>query len=123
MFRILLSFHRLDPLGYSWDAKGVGLFGKRADTPQMTVRVSGKSSPSPHLHSAWTYARLIRTHAHPIKFLNVSHTHTHTISDAFLFMVLDLRTSLKMEKAMAPQSSTLAWKIPWVEEPGRLSRT
>ena len=24
------------------------------------------------------------------------------------------------EKAMAPYSSTLAWKIPWIEEPGRL---
>ena len=24
------------------------------------------------------------------------------------------------EKAMAPHSSTLAWKIPWMEEPGRL---
>ena len=24
------------------------------------------------------------------------------------------------EKAMAPHSSTLAWKIPWVEEPGGL---
>ena len=24
------------------------------------------------------------------------------------------------EKAMAPRSSTLAWKIPWTEEPGRL---
>ena len=24
------------------------------------------------------------------------------------------------EKAMAPYSSTLAWKIPWAEEPGRL---
>ena len=22
--------------------------------------------------------------------------------------------------AMAPHSSTLAWKIPWIEEPGRL---
>ena len=26
----------------------------------------------------------------------------------------------KAEKAMAPHSSTLAWKIPWTEEPGRL---
>ena len=26
----------------------------------------------------------------------------------------------KVEKAMAPHSSILAWKIPWVEEPGRL---
>ena len=24
------------------------------------------------------------------------------------------------EKVMAPHSSTLAWKIPWIEEPGRL---
>ena len=24
------------------------------------------------------------------------------------------------EKAMAPHSSTLAWKIPWMEEPSRL---
>ena len=27
---------------------------------------------------------------------------------------------MKLEKAMAPHSSTLAWKIPWMEEPGRL---
>ena len=27
---------------------------------------------------------------------------------------------LGMEKAMAPHSITLAWKIPWMEEPGRL---
>ena len=26
----------------------------------------------------------------------------------------------KKEKAMAPHSSTLAWKIAWAEEPGRL---
>ena len=25
-----------------------------------------------------------------------------------------------LEKAMTSHSSTLAWKIPWVEEPGRL---
>ena len=25
-----------------------------------------------------------------------------------------------LEKAMAPHSSTLAWKIPWMNEPGRL---
>ena len=27
---------------------------------------------------------------------------------------------MPLEKAMAPHSSTLAWKIPWMEEPGRL---
>ena len=28
--------------------------------------------------------------------------------------------SLRLEKAMAPHSNTLAWKIPWMEEPGKL---
>ena len=27
---------------------------------------------------------------------------------------------IKLEKAMAPNSSTLAWKIPWTEKPGGL---
>ena len=36
-----------------------------------------------------------------------THTHTHTRIES-------------LEKAMAPYSSILAWKIPWMEEPGRL---
>ena len=35
----------------------------------------------------------------------------------YLYMVIYDPLS---EKAMAPHSSTLAWKIPWTEEPGRL---
>ena len=34
--------------------------------------------------------------------------------------VLSLGWEDPLEKAMAPHSSTLAWKIPWMEEPGRL---
>ena len=34
--------------------------------------------------------------------------------------VLFIVVFLESEKAMAPHSSTLAWKIPWTEEPGRL---
>ena len=33
------------------------------------------------------------------------------------FTILD---QLAVSRAMAPHSSTLAWKIPWTEEPGRL---
>ena len=29
-------------------------------------------------------------------------------------------TIVNIYEAMAPHSSTLAWKIPWIEEPGRL---
>ena len=38
-------------------------------------------------------------------------------------LTLEPRTRVYLyltEKAMAPHSSTLAWKIPWTEEPGRL---
>ena len=34
--------------------------------------------------------------------------------------VIKRQLLLGTEKAMAPHSSTLAWKIPWKEEPGRL---
>ena len=35
-------------------------------------------------------------------------------------MYLKPSSPVPMEKAMAPYSSTLAWKIPWTEEPGGL---
>ena len=34
--------------------------------------------------------------------------------------VLSLGREDPLEKAMATHSGTLAWKIPWTEEPGRL---
>ena len=37
--------------------------------------------------------------------------------------VLSLGREDPLEKEMATQSSTLAWKIPWMEEPGRLQST
>ena len=33
---------------------------------------------------------------------------------------IDKKQRYLLEKAMASHSSTLAWKIPWMEEPGRL---
>ena len=33
-------------------------------------------------------------------------------------LLLNMLSRLVMEKAMAAHSSTLAWKIPWTEEPG-----
>ena len=37
-------------------------------------------------------------------------------SNSFFWLIY----SIFSEKAMAPHSSTLAWKTPWMEEPGRL---
>ena len=39
---------------------------------------------------------------------------------AFVGKVMSLLSIPSLEKAVATHSSTLAWKIPWVEEPGRL---
>ena len=38
----------------------------------------------------------------------------------FDFFRLNIALPCVAEKAMAPNFSTLAWKIPWMEEPGRL---
>ena len=40
--------------------------------------------------------------------------------DKVMSLLFNMLSRLAMEKAMAPHSSTLAWKIPWTEEPGRL---
>ena len=67
---------------------------------------------------------------HQGKLPEFTQIHVHRVSDAIqpshplsspsppppIWMVPDNYS----EKAMAPHSSTLAWKIPWVEEPGRL---
>ena len=39
------------------------------------------------------------------------------------FSCFPLEKHVGVEKAMATHLSTLAWKIPWVEEPGRLQST
>ena len=37
-----------------------------------------------------------------------------------MFTALAYISALPLEKAMATHSSSLAWKIPWAEVPGRL---
>ena len=42
------------------------------------------------------------------------------VSTKLVFWVNEKELAGRLEKAMAPHSSTLAWKIPWMEESGRL---
>ena len=46
---------------------------------------------------------------------DLAHMHAYMGGEHNLENLLTL-----LEKAMAPHFSTLAWKIPWMEEPGRL---
>ena len=43
-----------------------------------------------------------------------------TVSEISIMSDIKRVVQIYSEKAMAPHSSTLAWKIPWMEEPGRL---
>ena len=46
--------------------------------------------------------------------------HLHTHIRIYVYIYIERESEREREKAMAPHSSTLAWKIPWAEEPGRL---
>ena len=51
------------------------------------------------------------------------YTHTNAESQCIVPYMLKknlANTRIIEEKAMATHSSTLAWEIPWMEEPGRL---
>ena len=60
------------------------------------------------------------------KLLKVKYNHFLIIDYSGFSAIVCFITNLSIpsifqtEKAMAPHSSTLAWKIPWTEEPGRL---
>ena len=47
-------------------------------------------------------------------------TYIHSFVQKNFFNSSNIYLAPSMEKAMAPHSSTLAWKIPWTEEPRRL---
>ena len=47
-------------------------------------------------------------------------THLPTVQETW---IQSLGQEDLLEKEMAPHSSILAWKIPWMEEPGRLQST
>ena len=61
-------------------------------------------------------------HSHSLQYFCLENSKDRGAWCATVHKVSKNWTQLKrlMEKAMAPHSSTLAWKIPWAEEPGRL---
>ena len=59
----------------------------------------------------------------PVLFYTNGHTHSQaapTASPSMKSWKFSSTIEDKGEKAMAPYSSTVGWKIPWMEEPGRL---
>ena len=103
-------------VGYSpWDCKESDM------TEKLTLIIHG--SPWRYFRSRKTWSnlqfRIITGNRVEKKFHREK---PFTLMDnCFSTKVLQqLNEGKKLEKAMAPHSSTLAWKIPWTEEPGRL---
>ena len=57
----------------------------------------------------------------PVRLNNIS-LYVHATLSLSICLIMDIWVApmSQPENAMAPHSSTLAWKIPWMEEPGRL---
>ena len=63
---------------------------------------------------------IVRSHVpHLCRTSLVAQTVKH-LPTMWEIQVQSLGQEYPLEKEMAPQSSTLAWKIPWMEEPGGL---
>ena len=63
------------------------------------------------------YAYILKMTYKKNKLLKQSHLPLH--QKRIKYIVISLPREGK-EKVMAPHSSTLAWRLPWTEEPGRL---
>ena len=60
-----------------------------------------------------------RQQVHPASGSSLPGVLVPSLFAAFFLFFITTQSTIP-EKAMAPHSSTLAWKIPWMEEPGRL---
>ena len=67
------------------------------------------------LHSAFFIVQLSHPYMTTGKTIALSN---QTFADKVMSLLFSMLS--RLEKTMATHSSTLAWKIPWTEEPGRL---
>ena len=68
-------------------------------------------------HSALFIVQLFHPYMTPGKTIALTRW---TFVGKAMFLLFNMLSRFVTEKAMAHHSSTLAWKIPWMEEPGRL---
>ena len=63
-----------------------------------------------------THSSILARNIQSCPTLLLTHMHTHKFKNPLKMEAVESR----MEKAMASHSSTLAWKIPWTEESGKM---
>ena len=79
-------------------------------------KISESSLPGVGLSIGWDSFSLSLHLFYPTAYSHIVLYTALDVSLNFLFICL----FLAIPRGMAPHSSTLAWKIPWTEEPGRL---
>ena len=75
------------------------------------------------LEFAQTYVRWVNDAiqpSHPLSSPSSPAVNISQYQGLFQWVEFSHQVAKVWEKVMAPHSSTLAWKIPWMEEPGRL---
>ena len=100
------------------------------EQPRICMWVK-KLQLEPHMEKP-TGSKLVReytnsVYCHPAYLMYIQSTTckmlgwmSHKLESRLLGEISIMSDMYMMEKAMAPHSSTPAWKIPWMEEPGRL---
>ena len=83
---------------------------------KFTIKVNFNS-----LYWQWTFRNWNYNNYHRSKTVKcVGRNLTVILLQDLYWQLKNYPREVKVEKAMAPHSSTLAWNIPWAEEPGRL---
>ena len=89
-------------------------------------RLQSMSDMAERLHFDFSLSCIGEGNGNPLQYSCLENPRDGGAWWAAIYGVAQSRTRLKrlssslLEKAMAPHSSTLAWKIPRTEEPGRL---
>ena len=66
------------------------------------------------------FSIILHSNLYPPNWSNNTKTNLLSNQNNFIKIAPIIFVGVQTEKAMAPHSSSLAWKIPWMEEPGRL---
>ena len=96
-------------------------WGKLSYAPQISVCLFIQPHTHIHIPDKYSYTHILAICIY-VYIHTYIHIYIHTYTDIYIYTHIHTHTpaSTSLEKAMAPHSSTLAWKIPWTEEPGRL---
>ena len=98
-----------------WNKKTLALWKKSYDKPRQYIK-----KQIHHFVDKSPFSQSYGSSSYPMECKDPDTRWPHFVFRVGSFSVHLHPCAAILEKAMVPYSSTLAWKIPWMEEPGRL---